>query len=279
MSPEERKREKARQLRYKKPIAKGLNLMDIQNSLDEMAEACDEVRYWTEQDDDILYAALDGDEDDAYEFKMMFADLTAEIERFREDLFDRYYTSYKDELVINHFDDVMVGIGAGEHTGGYLGWDSYEGDYFGIEDTSDDWLESEAGKKLERLTKKELIETMGECLKVVMAYIGLQNRYDSIKAALDILRDENMSYLKEIKKIDELYLKADERGWYKWTPEVKAFIILESLATPDDIYILKFDFPICISPDRSIIPFNESIFTHTLKMCHSFNIHIFSLLH
>lgn len=35
---EKTKREKARQLRYKKPIAKGLNLEDIRNSLWDIAE-------------------------------------------------------------------------------------------------------------------------------------------------------------------------------------------------------------------------------------------------
>ena len=116
MTPEERKREKARQLRYRKPAVKGLNLWEIRERLDEMMDACDEVRYWTDNDEETLLAALDGDEDDEYEFKMMFADLSAEIDRFYDDL---RYNCY----VEDHFDDVMVGIGAGSYTDGYLGFD------------------------------------------------------------------------------------------------------------------------------------------------------------
>lgn len=215
VTPEERKREKARQLRYRKPAVKGLNLWEIRERLDEMMDACDEVRYWTDNDEETLLAALDGDEDDEYEFKMMFADLSAEIDRFYDDL---QYNCY----VEDHFDDVMVGIGAGSYTDGYLGFDTYEGDYFGI-DVPEDWLKGDAGKKLERMTKKELIETMAQCLKIVISFLGIRARYDSIKAALDILRSENVSYLKEVKKIGELYEAADQAGWYDWKPEVKEF--------------------------------------------------------
>ena len=215
MTPEEKKREKAKQLRYRKPAVKGLNLWEIRERLDEMMEACDEVRYWTDTDEETLLAALDGDEDDEYEFKMMFADLAAEIDRFYDDLL---YNCY----VEDHFDDVMVGVGAGSYTDGYIGFDAFEGDYFGI-DVPEDWLKGDAGKKLERMTKKELIETMAQCLKIVISFIGIQARYDSIKAALDILRSENVSYLKEVKKIGELYEAADQAGWYDWKPKVKEF--------------------------------------------------------
>lgn len=44
MIDNEVKRENARQLRYKKPIAKGLNLDDIRNSLWDIMEACGDVQ-------------------------------------------------------------------------------------------------------------------------------------------------------------------------------------------------------------------------------------------
>ena len=43
---DEKKREKARQLRYKKPIVKDLNLWQIREELDEISEECDNVRYF-----------------------------------------------------------------------------------------------------------------------------------------------------------------------------------------------------------------------------------------
>lgn len=78
VNTEETKRLKAKNLRYKKPIAKGLNLCAMKEALWDMQEACDEVQYYMDGDDDTLINALDGDEDDAVEFKMMFAGLSAE---------------------------------------------------------------------------------------------------------------------------------------------------------------------------------------------------------
>ena len=88
MTTEELKKHKARQLRYKKPIAKDLNLDTIREKLCDIQEACEEVRWYTDSDDgaDSLINALSGDEDEAYEFKMAFADLCAECERMNSDL-------------------------------------------------------------------------------------------------------------------------------------------------------------------------------------------------
>lgn len=74
---EETKRRKAMNLRYKKPIVKELNLYSIENELCDIQEACEDVHWYFDTDEDTLINALDGDEDEAYEFKMMFADLCA----------------------------------------------------------------------------------------------------------------------------------------------------------------------------------------------------------
>lgn len=44
---------------------------------------------------------------------------------------------------------------------------------------------------------------------------GLRNRYDSMKAAIDILRDQNTGYLQVVKEIERLYESAQtEQGRY-----------------------------------------------------------------
>lgn len=80
------KKEKARELRYRKPIVKNLNLEFIEQDLWDIQGEC--VRWYTDSDDgeDSLLNALIGDEDEAYEFRMMFADLCAECERMEYDL-------------------------------------------------------------------------------------------------------------------------------------------------------------------------------------------------
>lgn len=205
---EETKRIKAKQLRYKKPIAKNLNLDKITEDLWDIQEECENIRWYTDSEDgtDSLVNALDGDEDEAYEFKMAFADLCAECDKMRTDL--------GEEWVPDCFDIFFVAAGAGDSFGGLLGYDSYEQDYFGIS-CSDAWVEDEAKKKLKQMTKDDLIEATRQCFKIYQAYVGLRNRYDSLKAAIDILRDQNTGYLQVVKEIEKLYEAASkEQGRY-----------------------------------------------------------------
>lgn len=215
---EETKRNKAKQLRYKKPIVKNLNINYITQDLWDIQDACEEVRWYTDSEDgnDTLINALSGDEDEAYEFKMAFADLCAECERMFEDL--------KEEWVPECFDILFVSAGAGETYGGLLGFDEWEQDYFGI-GCSDSWEEDEAKKKLKQMTKDELIAAIRQCFKVYVAYIGLRNRYDSLKAAIDILRDQNTGYLQVIKEIEKLYDEAQlqQDRYAEYSKEWKEF--------------------------------------------------------
>lgn len=48
----------------------------------------------------------------------------------------------------------------------YLGWDSYEHDYFGI-DGMDVFAEDEAKKKLKQMTKDELIQAIRQCFRCI----------------------------------------------------------------------------------------------------------------
>lgn len=211
---EETKRFKAKQLRYKKPIVKNLNLDSIKQDLWDIQEECENVRWYTESEDgnDSLINALAGDEDEAYEFKMAFADLCAECDRMREDI--------EREWVPECFDIFFVAAEAGESQGGLLGWESYEQDYFGIS-CDGSFAENEAKKKLKQMTKDDLIASAQQCFKVYSSYIGLRNRYDSLKAAIDILRDQNTGYLQAVKEIEKLYEAASKDGWSRevWSKE------------------------------------------------------------
>ena len=169
---EETKQFKAKQLRYKKPIVKNLNLDFIQQDLWDIQEACEEVHWYTDSEDgnDSLINALSGDEDEAYEFRMAFADLCAECEKMFEDI--------QEEWVPDCFNIFFVAAGAGETCGGLLGFDEYEQDYLGIE-CSDSWAEDGTKKKLKQMTKDEMIAAARQCFRVYSAYVGLRNRYDN----------------------------------------------------------------------------------------------------
>ena len=210
---EEQRRHKAKQLRYRKALVREISLGAITDDLWEIQGACEEVRWYWEGDDDTLINVLDGDEDDAYEFKMMFADLCAECDQMSEDL--------RNEYVPECFDDLFVAARTGDLGGGYLGWDSYEQDYFGISRYEGQWSEDESRKRMMRLTKEQLLDATHACLTVLYSYLGLRHRYDCLKAALDILRDQNTGYLQMVKKIDEIYGEAEEEGFRSWSPKTK----------------------------------------------------------
>lgn len=213
---EEAKRKKAVQMRYKKPIVKNLNLDFIKEELWNIQEECEAIRWYTDSEDgeDSLINALNGDDDEAYEFKMAFGDLCAECERMVYDM--------EEEWIPECFDIFFVSIGAGEFADGLLGWDSYEQDYLGISCTMA-FAEDEAKKKLKQMTKDDLIAAARQCFRVYHAYLGLQNRYDNMKAAIDILREKNTGYLQVVKEIEKIYEKASDE-WNRYDDWNKAAV-------------------------------------------------------
>ena len=69
---DEHKTERAKMMRYKRPALASLEVESMITELYEIAEGCSDVRWYTDTDDDTLLNAFDGDEDDAYEFRMAF---------------------------------------------------------------------------------------------------------------------------------------------------------------------------------------------------------------
>lgn len=215
---EEKRAEKARHLRYRKPAVKDLNLASIQAQLTDIAEACADVHWYCESEDgwDTLLNALDGDDEEAWEFKLAFADLEGDCERMREDM-DRLDEWDYEDLVGDHFDVFFAGIGAGSVGGGLYGFDDYEGDYFGLEPGwESEAAEREASEKLKRLTKDKLIGLMSQAFRIAVNFLSLRGRYDDLKAALDILREQNTALLKQVKDIEDLYDRTEAEGFAKY---------------------------------------------------------------
>lgn len=202
---EDVRRNKAKNLRYKKAAVSGLTLWEIREKLGEITEACDEVVYWMDSDDQTLVDALDGDYEDADRFKMDFAILSADADRMDDDM--------RNILEPERFDDILVVSGIGEQRGECLmGYDEFEGDYFGIENWMRGWAEKESVKRLKRLTKDGLLEQMAQTISITFAFLGIQSRYQDLKAAMDILRAQNKEYLDSVKLLNELHAQL----WNEW---------------------------------------------------------------
>jgi len=68
----------------------------------------------------------------------------------------------------------------------------------------------EHGKRFMRMTKAEMLSTIGQCLGILIAFLDLRQSYDYLKATMDILKDENTALLNVIKQIEQEYEDADK---------------------------------------------------------------------
>lgn len=208
----------ARELRYKRAALASMGFDHIRDELDEMRNSMDVIHWWSEQDEETLLNALDGDEEDTYEFKMAFSDLEAKADR----LFDVIYDLNRmEENFGRTYDDCTVAlIGRRYRT---IGFDSFDEDYFALTKFEGELAQTEAGKRLTRKTKAEIISTVGQCLGILMAFLDLRQQYDYLKATFDILRDENTALLKTIKAIDAAYDAAAAAAWDDREEPVRQF--------------------------------------------------------
>ena len=224
---EEQRIEKARKMRYKRPIMKEMNLFTIRENLEKISEDAYDLR-WTE-DNEALVSALDGDEDEASQFRMEFSDIEAEAERMQEDL--------EEHWIPEEFDTFFP---AANMQGEMWGFDTYQGDYYGLEPWEDDFARKEAEKKISYMTKAQIIETAGYCLRIAMQYTALMYRYDCLRSAIDILKGQNEGLLNTVRAIEAQYEVAESvsEGFkyrYAHSEEIDRFDSLVSVL-PDRVW-------------------------------------------
>lgn len=227
----ELKAERARNLRYKRAALASMGFEHIRNELDEMRETCDTIHWWTDQDDETLLNALDGDDEDVWEFKMAFADLEAKADSLFETVYELY--RYEDDFAQTYDDCTVALIGNRYLT---IGFDSFEEDYYALTGYESDLAQTESGKRLMRKTKAEIISTVGQCLGILISFLDLRQQYDYLKATFDILRDENTSLLQQIKEIDSAYEAMVKADWVERPAAEKRFDQLLS-ALPDRAWV------------------------------------------
>lgn len=191
------KARRTRNLRYKRPALASLGYHAIRSELWDIREACADIHWFTDQDNDTLLNALDGNEDEVWEFKMAFADLEAKADSLEEVIGELYGWDGDMERTFN--DCTVALIGNRYRT---IGFDSEEEDYFALTAYEEGVAQTEAGKRLMRRTKADMIATIGQCLGILLAFFDLRQQYDYLKATFDILRDENTSLLQTIKLMD-----------------------------------------------------------------------------
>ena len=175
---------KAKAMRFKKPMSKEMNWYSIQEYAWEIQNDCDDIRWMTE-DEEQLVDLLDGDEEQAFEFKMAFSDLSNQCQEFIEELqeiqrYDFMSTDSDGEDEATWFDLFFPAIGSND----MMGYDVLEQDYFRLDGYEEEWAEKEARKKLKRLTKDQLFDLAGMALGIARNYMSLSYRYDCLKNSI-----------------------------------------------------------------------------------------------
>lgn len=204
------KAERARMLRFKRPALASLGYYEFRQELSEIGEACAEIHWFIDQNDETLINALDNDYEEEYEFKMAFADLEAKAERLEEAVHE--WSRWNEEEFGKIYDDCTVALIGNRYKS--VGYDDMEEDYCELTGYEEGLAYTEAGKRLMRKTKADMLSTIGQCFGILLAFLDLRQSYDYLKATLDILRDENTSLLKVIQEIQTSYESAEEEGFY-----------------------------------------------------------------
>lgn len=224
-SERERRAEKARAMRYKRPSCRGMAYFEIQNGLYEMAEVCDEVTYSMPDDWETL-SELIGDDAEAQEFRFMFSDLTADIEKFQEGLDDAERLC--DSMDVEYDDCTVALLGPSyDHRGEWhdelYGFDTFYRDYYDLAYYQAEYAGQESEKRLMRLTKKDLLRTISTSMRIMVGYWELRERYEALYASMDLVRGTNKERLEMVTQINKLYERANEVDFSKFASATKEF--------------------------------------------------------
>lgn len=210
--------QRTRALRYKRPALASMGYEHIQRELEEIVEACDDVA-WFAGDIDTLTEALDGSDEEAHEFMLSCSDLSAKAGLLLEQLYE--VGGWDSDSMSRQYDDCTVALIGNRYD--LVGFDSLQEDYFSLTGYDMELATSEAGKRLMRHTKAEMLSIIGQSVGILVAFLDVRQRYDYLQATLDVLRDESSSVLQAVKDLNAAYEKAEAAGFQDFRKEAQEF--------------------------------------------------------
>ncbi len=205
-------RQRAKALRYKRPALASLGWYTITQEIQDIIDACEEIR-WIEDSSDVTQEVLSGDEDEGCGYLMDFAQLAGDAERLQSAMWDAFGEESEDGNT--SFDDCTVALLGNRFE--CIGFDSMENDYFGLTRYESDAAQKESAKRVMRMTKAEMISTIGQNLGLLIAFYDLRQRYDYAKAALATATEHNMETLRAVKAIEDAYKAWCDDGCSKYS--------------------------------------------------------------
>lgn len=175
---------------WKKTILQNLNLSDIRDSLQEIYESGD-------------YYGYDGDSMGEYyeEYRELFNELSLGA----YDLFEALgeIEEYDGETFAGWNDCTVALLGKTQNV---LGYDVVETDYYHMLQYEQELGMQEAQKRLERLTKKQLIDLFRRVMVTLVSYLDIKAAYDTLNAVVCEL-DNRAAAMKDGKQSAQMWIE------------------------------------------------------------------------
>ena len=216
------KAEIARDTRWKLPSLNRLGFAEMWSEIEKIQSELYEMRYFVEDGDETFMNAMDGDSEEEWEFRMAFSELEGEADEIAESFqnWDNnfvYLMTSKEraEMAENGidytscrlYDDCTVALMSGKRkfNFGVMGYDTEESDFFGLDDGESEAAARQAEKRLLRLTKEKLVDTVGQAVSIMLKFYEFLLRYQLMTQTFEQIRGANLSILKLMKDIDAEY--------------------------------------------------------------------------
>ena len=230
MENEMTRAERTRALRYKRPALASMGYDMIDSELDEIREACSDVHWYIDGDNgETLLNAFDGDTDEESEFRMAFAELEAESDALYDRLLD--LGEWDEDDIRRAYDDCTVALIGNRYN--LVGFDTMEEDYYSLTGYDEDLAFTEAGRRLMRLTKVQMISRIGQCVGILVSFLNVRQKYDYLKATMNVLRDENTILEEQLLKVEEAHKKASDADFRPWAKETQEWERLLDTLPPE----------------------------------------------
>lgn len=174
---------------WKKSMLQSLGLGSIVEYLCEISENGDMYGY-------------DGGDDGYYqEYKELFDDLAGGASSLLDALNE--YDMYGGASIKDVWNEMTVAL-LGE-TQRVLGFDAVEQDYFGMIDCQENLAVEEAEKKLERLTKHDLIQYFRKVLVILVSFLDIKAAHDCLTSIVQELDEKGALLEQKNEKINQIY--------------------------------------------------------------------------
>ena len=226
--------EKAQEMRYKKSALQEMSYYAIRRGLEEITEACYDVDWLFDSgNEDAIYEVLEETYEDFDEFRNAFLTVRLDAERLWDET-EEILRYYDEDDFEQYFNDCTVALIGNRYQ--LMGYDTVETDYFNLSQYDSELAVSEAGKRLMKFKKADIISRIGQCMGILLAYYDLRQQYDCLKTTLDLLRGENVSVIHLVRNIEEAYEKANSEKFDEYSKETKEFDKLVS-QLPEKVWI------------------------------------------